>query len=60
MLLVLGCKSFGQLCATKLDRSTTLANRLVDVASAMTRDEATSAIVEGGCEALSLRCASHL
>jgi hypothetical protein len=39
-LLVLGCKSFDQLCATKLDLSTTLANRLVDVASAMTRDEA--------------------
>jgi hypothetical protein len=40
MLLVLGCKSFDQLCTTKLDLSTTLANRLVDVASAMTRDEA--------------------
>lgn len=40
ILLVLGCRSFDQLCGEKLDLSTTLANRLVEVASRMSRDEA--------------------
>jgi len=40
ILLVLGCRSFDQLCNDTLDLSTTLASRLVEVASRMSRDEA--------------------
>jgi hypothetical protein len=40
ILLVLGCRSFDQLCSEKLDLSTTLGNRLVEVVSSMTRDDA--------------------